>query len=649
MKCKFGTMDFIFAKEFQCTQCKFGTHSHCLNVWDYIPYPYLISSSRHANVALRDETEHPHRRRLPSEHEMFIFIRIHNIHITIGCNRNDRVADIKTKLERQQGIPMNRQRLEIIVPAGSSASATKVELEDTRTLGSYGIEDGHNLLLTHYLSGAVPRPLSEDGIIFVHTPQGRVKGPVKASDTVADIKSALYKITAIPPEEQRLMYGDTQLKDTCTLKHYDIPDGATVTLHLPSQEEIDITFKTLDGSKVQLPCAPKADSTIADLKALIHEEEGIVPDFQRLVFAGNQLKDHQTLQECNVKSGDTIYVAIKVKESKLLSECGHGKVFIKAPYIGLSKRLVAVDVTDANTIADVKAMIEIETKIPKLQQEFVLSGRMLHDDQTLGSYDIRDLDTIHLKFKHQAPNRLSECPDGRGKITVKTITGKTVTLDVRAGDTIEAVKTSIQLEEGIPSDCQQLIFAGMKLENYQTLSHYNIKSDSTFYLVVMERSQTVFYIKMLAGNIISLDYSPSTTIETVKALINEQEGIPPNRQNLMFAGRHLDGNRTLSDYNIQNGSTVYMMTSVQAAAEPVLYVKVHASRQTLKFEYNPDMTIASFKSQICQKGQFSPERQTLLYEGVLLENKHTISYYGIPKEGAMELVFIDEPHEEKIL
>ena len=217
------------------------------------------------------------------------------------------------------------------------------------------------------------------------------------------------------------------------------------------------------------------------------------------------------------------------------------------------------------------------------------------------------------------------------EIFVKTHLGNTITLKVQASDTIERIKAIIKDKEGFPQDQQKLMFANSMLESGHTISDYDIKDGCYLHVALDHRMQ--IYVKTMAGKIILLKVEPSDFIENIKAMIQEKEGFPLDKQTLLFAGRVLEDGYILSDYNVQSGSTVIVV--LRHALK--IFVKIIDDRSITLYVESSD-TILSIKTKIHIMEGILPDGQILTFAGQQLEDSRTLSEYKIKMESRLFLI-----------
>lgn len=378
--------------------------------------------------------------------------------------------------------------------------------------------------------------------IFVKTSAGNtITLEVGRFDTIEDMKSKIQAKAGIPPNRQWLLFGAKQLEDAWTLDDYDIQKESTVFL-VRLKGGMQIFVKTIIGGRT-IPLEVTSYDTIEDVKTKIQNKEGIPVVEQRLVFGNTFLENCECLAEHNIQNESTILLFMRLR--------GSMQIFVETA----TGKSISLEVESSDTIESVKTMIWDKEWTPPDQQCLMFGSMVLEDDKTLADYNIQQESTLHLLLRFR----------GVMQIFVKTHTGKKpISLDVKSYDTIETVKAKIQDKEGIPPHHQMLIFGSRELEDDKTLAACNIQKESTILLVLGIRDAMQILVKTPEGKDVTLEVTSSSTIGNLKTKIHGIEGIPPDHQRLVFSDTKLEDGKTMDDYNIQNESTIHLVTRRRA-------------------------------------------------------------------------------------
>lgn len=236
------------------------------------------------------------------------------------------------------------------------------------------------------------------------------------------------------------------------------------------------------------------------------------------------------------------------------------------------------------------------------------------------------------------------------EIRIKTPTGK-ITLYVEDNATISTVKDKIKNSLAIPPEQQHLMsLDGTELENDRTVSDFNIQQKSTLRLVLtissakMQLRVTMRYGARSGESILrDVKVKPSDTIQDVKAMIQDQEGIPPEQQRLMNWGDKMKDESTLDSIFNPKRLTHFNFKKVFKLYLEVLQIRVRMpSGELITLDVGTNDTIESVKAKIQAKEGIPVKQQRLMCGRQEFENNGTLGdFHG------KRLRLLQRPSEEE--
>lgn len=497
---------------------------------------------------------------------------------------SDTVANVKSKLQDKEGIPPEQQELEFEGEV----------LQDERTLASCGVATEAMLFLRVLVQVSVQQPSGE--ILAVS---------VRPTGTVQDIKEKIEQRRGSPVAQQRLILNGATLGDGRLISGLH-GNGLTLRLEL----RYHITLRLYTGTSFEIEVA--SNEPVNTLSVAAQTRGHILFHLQQLMYEEEVLERGRRIDHYGIPDGATVDVVLRNYEVM---------VYIKT----LTGRTIVLRVSNLDTVTMVKEKIEQQEGIPVQRQRLIFLGELLNDRHRLLDYRIEHESAVHLVLR----------ADDGFQVFVELPSGRTLVVEVQPADAIAVVKARVQSREGIPFDLQEVYFEGRELSNESSFRECGVQANDTLQVRINQERNTHLSVTQRGGETLSMWVNTDHTVATLKAAIEEKEGIPVDLQELYFARQRLNNDRTLESYHIEQDYMLHLEIVVPPTLD--LTVRIQGGR-TIRLQKQANQTVGAVKREILQQENIPVDDQQLFLAGAELENDKKLSACDVQNDSVLDLL-----------